>query len=127
MAANSGKNTKPELIIRRMLHRAGYRYRIHGKGLPGRPDIVFPGRRKIIEVRGCFWHRHPGCSYAATPKTRSEFWTSKFEATVERDERNLTALEASGWSVLVLWECEINDGHLIDRIRRFLGPPGHGQ
>jgi DNA mismatch endonuclease Vsr len=122
MAAISGKNTKPELLVRRMLHRSGYRFRIHVRGLPGQPDIVFPRRRKIIEVRGCYWHRHPGCPQASTPQTRAEFWHSKFEATVERDARNLAALEGSGWSVLVLWECEINDEHLMDRIRQFLGP-----
>jgi DNA mismatch endonuclease Vsr len=101
----------------------GYRYRLHATNLPGRPDLVFPGRRKVIEVRGCFWHRHPGCAFAAMPGTRSDFWQAKFQATVARDARNLAALEASGWAVMVIWECELKDPHLADRMRTFLGPP----
>lgn len=123
MAAITGKNTQPEILVRRLAHSMGYRYRLHAKGLPGRPDVVFPGRRKIIEVRGCFWHRHPGCILAATPGTRPDFWQAKFQATVARDIRNLAALEASGWKVMVIWECEVKDAQLMDRLRMFLGPP----
>ncbi len=122
MAAIAGKDTQPEIAVRRIAHRLGYRYRLHVKDLPGRPDLVFPGRRKIIEVRGCFWHRHPGCILSATPATRRDFWQAKFQATVARDARNLAALEASGWAVMVVWECEISDEHLVDRLRTFLGP-----
>lgn len=120
MAAISGKNTTPELCVRRMLHKMGYRYRLHVKDLPGRPDIVFPRRRKIIEVRGCFWHRHPNCAFAATPRTRSDFWESKFQSTVARDSENLSILEASGWCVMILWGCELKNVQLTERLRTFL-------
>jgi DNA mismatch endonuclease Vsr len=125
MAAIAGKHTKPELLVRRLTHAMGYRYRLHASDLPGRPDLVFPGRRKIIEVRGCFWHRHPGCPLAAMPRTHAEFWQSKFSATVARDAHNLAALLATGWSVLVIWECEVDDVNLADRLSAFLGPSGH--
>ncbi|WP_084623426.1 very short patch repair endonuclease [Acidisphaera rubrifaciens] len=124
MAAIGGKNTKPELAVRRIIHAMGYRYRLHAATLPGRPDIVFPGRRKIIDVRGCFWHRHPGCPRATTPVARRDFWEDKFRATVTRDERNLAALRRSGWQVLVVWECELAGGHLAEQFRTFLGTPG---
>lgn len=101
-----GKNTKPELLVRKALHALGYRFRIHRKDLAGRPDIVLPRYRTAIFVHGCFWHRHPGCRKASTPKTRVEFWQDKFTANVARDERNVAALEADGWSVLTVWECE---------------------
>lgn len=123
MAAITGKNTQPEIKVRRAAHSMGYRYRVHAKGLPGRPDMVFSSRRKVIEVRGCFWHRHPGCVLAATPGTRCDFWLAKFQATVARDARNLAALEASGWVVMVIWECEVKDMNLADRLRTYLGPP----
>lgn len=123
MAAIAGKDTQPEMVIRRALHGMGFRYRLHVAGLPGRPDIVFAGRRKVIEIRGCFWHRHPGCARTATPATRREFWQAKFNTTIARDARNLTALEAAGWSVLVIWECEIGDADLAKRLQCFLGPP----
>jgi DNA mismatch endonuclease Vsr len=121
MAAIRGPNTKPELVVRRTAHALGYRYRLHAPELPGRPDIVFPQLRRLIEVRGCFWHRHPGCVKAASPATRREFWQAKFADTVERDARNDAALRAGGWSVLVLWEWETNDPSLGDRLRAFLG------
>ena len=124
MAAITGRDTKPEIVVRRMVHRMGYRFRLHAKNLPGRPDMVFPGRRRVIEVRGCFWHRHPGCTLAATPKTRIDFWLPKFRATVERDARNLAALEGLGWAAMVIWECETGDSELPARLRAFLGPPG---
>ena len=126
MSRIRGKNTEPELMVRRLIHGLGYRYRLHVRDLPGRPDIVFPSRRKIIEVRGCFWHRHPGCSLAAIPATRVDFWEAKLSGTVARDAKNLAALESSGWNVMVLWECEISETHLADRLRRFLGPRGVG-
>ena len=124
MAAIGGKNTRPELAVRHIVHAMGYRYRLHAATLPGRPDIVFPGRRKIIDVRGCFWHRHPGCRGATTPVARRDFWEDKFRATVRRDERNLAALRGAGWQVLVIWECELASGHLAERLRAFLGAPG---
>lgn len=118
-----GKDTKPELMVRRLVHRLGYRFRLHRKDLPGKPDLVFPGRRKVIFVHGCFWHRHPEptCPLARLPKSRLEFWLPKLEANRERDVRNLRSLESLGWQALVIWECETKDGSkLIDRIRGFL-------
>jgi DNA mismatch endonuclease (patch repair protein) len=124
MASVRGKDTKPELELRRGLHRLGYRFRLHRKDLPGRPDIVLPKHRTVIFVNGCFWHRHDGCSKATTPKTRVEFWSTKFEQNVARDQRNVEDLEAAGWRVLVVWECEIKE---IDRVlagvSQVLGPP----
>ncbi|PYB83627.1 very short patch repair endonuclease [Pseudomonas fulva] len=110
MAAITGKNTQPELALRRFLHALGYRFRLHRKDLPGKPDIVMPKLRTCIFVHGCFWHRHAGCQYATTPKTRSEFWAAKFSRNVERDLENVQALEAKGWTVMVVWECEIKRG-----------------
>ncbi len=121
MAAIRGKHTGPELLVRRLVHRMGYRYRLHVAALPGCPDLVLPRHRKVIEIRGCFWHRHPGCLRAARPCTRADFWAAKFAATVARDRGNLAALEAGGWSVLILWECEISDRTLGPRLHRFLG------
>lgn len=124
LAAVAGKDTTPELRVRRLLFRMGYRFRLHRRDLPGTPDIVLPGRRKIVEVRGCFWHRHPdpACRNAVLPKVRAEWWAAKLAGNVARDERNLAALQAAGWSVLVLWECEVrNEAALADRLRSFLG------
>ncbi len=124
LAAVGGKDTTPELIVRRLLFRMGYRFRLHRRDLPGTPDIVLPGRRKIVDVRGCFWHRHPdpACRNAVLPKVRADWWAAKLARNVERDERNLTALQAAGWSVLVLWECEVQDADgLKARLRSFLG------
>lgn len=106
MAGIRGKDTKPELIVRRALHSAGFRYRLHRADLPGSPDIVMPGRKLAIFVHGCFWHRHGGCKAATTPSTRPDFWARKFEANVERDRRSVKLLEDAGWNVHVVWECE---------------------
>lgn len=105
MAGIHGKNTKPELIVRRMLFAAGYRFRLHRRDLPGAPDIVMPGRKVAIFVHGCFWHMHQGCRYAKMPSTRPGFWTAKLEANVERDSRAVDELLALGWRVLCVWEC----------------------
>ena len=106
MARVKGKHTKPEIAVRRALHRLGYRFRLHRSDLAGRPDIVLPKYKTAIFVHGCFWHRHPNCSKASMPKTRIDFWRDKFEANVARDRRNAEALEAAGWTVLTVWECE---------------------
>jgi DNA mismatch endonuclease (patch repair protein) len=116
-----GTDTRPELFLRRMLHKFGYRYRLHQRELPGRPDIVFRGRRTVIFVHGCFWHRH-GCSRAYVPKSRRAFWRKKFERNVQRDQENQSRLAAEGWRVLVVWECELDSPKLEARLRRFLGP-----
>lgn len=125
MSRVRGKHTRPELIVRRLAHRLGYRYRLHRAGLPGRPDLVFAGRRRVIFVHGCFWHRHddPSCKLARLPKSRQEYWLPKLERNVARDQRALEALKDAGWEALVLWECELNDvAMLVQRIHQFLGP-----
>lgn len=117
MASIGPKDTKPEMIVRRLVFKLGYRYRLHRKDLPGRPDLVFPGRKAVIFVHGCFWHRHPGCRDASVPKSNVEFWERKFRENVDRDARNIAALEEAGWRVLVIWECETVD---IDALRRMV-------
>jgi DNA mismatch endonuclease (patch repair protein) len=107
MSQIKGRNTRPELRLRSLLHRAGFRFRLHAKQLPGRPDIVLPKYRTAIFVHGCFWHRHPGCGNTTTPSTRREFWQEKFDGNVRRDARNRAALEATGWTVVTVWECEL--------------------
>nr|WP_271086444.1 very short patch repair endonuclease [Brevundimonas sp. NIBR11] len=106
MRAVKGKNTKPELRVRSALHRAGYRFRLHRADLPGKPDVVFPGRRAAVFVHGCFWHRHDRCRAASTPSTRTEFWLQKFRCNVDRDEANVQSLIALGWRVHIVWECQ---------------------
>jgi DNA mismatch endonuclease (patch repair protein) len=107
MSRIKGKDTKPEIVLRSLLHRRGYRFRLHDRSLPGRPDIVLPRYRTVIFVNGCFWHRHPGCPMAYSPASRVDFWSSKFSATVARDERNEQKLRALGWHVITVWECEL--------------------
>ena len=106
MSRIKGRNTKPELIVRRIAHGLGFRFRLHREDLPGSPDIVFPRYRTVVLVHGCFWHRHHDCRYAYRPKSRIQFWTKKFEENVARDKRNEIALRDLGWRVLVIWECE---------------------
>lgn len=121
MAAVHSENTTPELAIRKLVFAMGYRYRLHVAGLPGRPDLVFPGRRKILFVNGCYWHRHRNCRYATTPKTNVEFWLSKFEANLRRDRANLKALRSLGWQVLTIWQCQLkNPDKLGKKIDAFL-------
>ncbi|MGR9475920.1 very short patch repair endonuclease [Rhizobium leguminosarum] len=105
MSGIRGKNTSPELLVRRLLHRMGFRFRLHLKDLPGKPDIVLPKHRAVIFVNGCFWHRHPGCKYATTPTSNKEFWEAKFAANTSRDATNYEALARSGWRVAIVWEC----------------------
>ena len=116
-------DTKPELTVRRALHSLGYRYRTHVRELPGSPDLVFSRRRSVIFVHGCFWHQH-GCEITHIPKTRREFWKSKFGNNIKRDRRNKEALHETGWNILVVWECETRSIEKnIERILHFLGPP----
>lgn len=125
MAAIRGKNTAPELAVHRILHAMGLRFRLHRKDLPGRPDIVLPRHRTVVFVHGCFWHRHEGCRYTTTPKTRLAFWHAKFDENVARDHRNRIALEEMGWRVLVVWECELRDAEALhDRMKTSFAPPG---
>lgn len=107
MSRISSRDTDPERQLRSILHRAGLRFRLHDRSLPGTPDIVMKRHRAVILVHGCYWHRHSGCRYATTPSTRAEFWKSKFEATVARDKRNAYALKELGLRVIVIWECEL--------------------
>ncbi len=107
MAGIRGKDTKPELALRQSLHALGFRYRLHAKGIPGKPDLVLPKYKTVIFVHGCFWHRHPGCRYASTPTTRTEFWESKFSANVARDSAVRSALLLAGWRVATIWECAL--------------------
>lgn len=121
MAKVRSKNTRPEMIVRRLVHGLGYRYRIHRKDLPGTPDLVFPVRCKVIFVHGCFWHRHKGCALARMPKSRQEFWGPKLAGNAERDARQARALRRLGWNVMTVWECEVRDLEKLERrIRRFL-------
>ncbi len=107
MSRIRSKDTQPEIIVRRLLHSMGYRFRLHRKDLPGKPDIVLPKYKTVIFVHGCFWHRHPGCKYAYTPKSRIGFWQKKFAENVSRDKKKKTDLKKAGWKVLIIWECEI--------------------
>lgn len=116
MAGIRGKDTAPELALRRALHGAGFRFRLHAKKLPGRPDLVLPRWRAAVQVHGCFWHRHRGCRYATSPATRSEFWTAKFAGNVERDARNHAALRALGWRVATVWECALSRDRLAGSV-----------
>lgn len=124
MSGIQGKDTKPELIVRRMLFASGYRFRLHRKDLPGSPDIVMPGRRVAIFVHGCFWHLHQGCHYAKMPATRPEFWKAKLEANAARDGRAATKLLEQGWRVLSVWECATRDqeslASLQERMRAWI-------
>ncbi|MBP0621996.1 very short patch repair endonuclease [Cupriavidus consociatus] len=107
MSRIRGKDTQPELALRKVLHRLGLRYRLHGAGLPGKPDLVLPRYRTVVFVHGCFWHRHVGCKIATIPKSNTSFWIEKFERNVARDKRVSLSLREAGWTVLVVWECEL--------------------
>ena len=122
MQAIRGKDTKPELTVRRLLHRLGYRYRLHKKGLPGRPDLVFAGRKKVVFVHDCFWHAHD-CRFGRAPTSREDYWLPKLRRNKERDAENEAALEAMGWEVHTVWECEIkkkDKSELVKSLTEFL-------
>lgn len=108
-----GKDTKPEMVVRSFLHRQGFRFRLHVKNLPGHPDIVFPKYKTVIEVRGCFWHRHPGCRKATIPASNCIFWQDKLQQNVARDAKNDSALKALGWQIIVVWECQLRNNELL--------------
>lgn len=125
MSRVRNKDTKPELALRRLVHKLGDRYRLHGKDLPGRPDLVFKARRKVIFVHGCFWHRHDGCALCRWPKSRLDFWKPKLESNQERDRENQKRLSDLGWSFMVVWECELKDPEqLASNVAEFLEQAG---
>ena len=124
MARVRGKNTKPELVVRRVVYALGHRYRLHRRDLPGSPDLVFRTKKRVIFVHGCFWHRHAGCRRTTFPKIRVPFWRSKFAQNIARDARNIETLSEAGWKVLVVWECETDNSIALRvKLRRFLGQP----
>lgn len=118
-----GKNTTPELIVRRVVHRLGYRFRLHSKNLPGKPDLVFSSRKMVIFVNGCFWHQHPGCKRGdRKPSSNTEYWHPKLEQNKQRDKENARKLKKMNWSSLVIWECQTKTPEmLVDIVKGFLG------
>ena len=121
MARVKGKDTNPERMVRSLIHRMGYRFRLHRKDLPGRPDIVLPRHKKIIFVHGCFWHQHSGCARSKRPASRPEFWNAKLDRNVERDKEVQTALRQRGWDILIIWECDLKiRENLIKMLRKFM-------
>lgn len=123
MQAVRSKDTKPELIVRKLLHAHGHRYRLHYRPLPGKPDLAFPGRKKAIFVHGCFWHSH-GCKTGRAPKSRLDYWLPKLEANVARDRKKVDAIHALGWKTLTVWQCELADRDaLLTRLTNFLEYP----
>ena len=121
MSRIKSKDTTPERVVRSFLHRNGFRFRLHVKDLPGTPDIVLPKYKTVIEVRGCYWHRHPGCKYAYMPQTRMEFWQRKFAENVSRDKQTEQALKKSGWRVIVIWECEVKKRTIVMNLINYIG------
>ncbi len=123
MSKIRGKDTGPERQVRSLLHRAGYRFRLHGSDLPGRPDIVLPKHRAVVFVHGCFWHRHKGCKGATVPKTHRKFWAEKFARNVANDQKHIRRLRRMGWKVLMVWECQLRrPEQVLARLRKTLSP-----
>jgi DNA mismatch endonuclease, patch repair protein len=123
MSGIRGKDTQPELRVRRFLHGLGFRYRLHDRKLPGCPDIVLAKYRTVVEVRGCFWHCHTNCRFAVMPQSNGAFWAAKLAGTVERDRRNGVALRKEGWQVLVIWECQVDDEAVLRRFAERIRAP----
>ena len=125
MSAVRGRDTKPEMMVRRLLHSMNYRYRLHRQDLPGRPDVVFESQQKVIFVHGCFWHRHPGCKKTTSPEKRADFWCDKFDRNVQRDREVERKLAEMGWHSLVVWECEAKAPEdLATKLKDFLNDGG---
>lgn len=122
MSLIRGKGTKPEMALRKLVFSLGYRYRLYQARLPGKPDLVFPGRKKVIFIHGCFWHRHIGCKNTRWPKSKLDFWKPKLLGNARRDRQKMAELVDMGWTPLVIWECELRDAdRLTDMIKTFLG------
>jgi DNA mismatch endonuclease (patch repair protein) len=127
MSMIKGKNTRPEMLVRRFLHAMGYRYRIHDKKLPGKPDLVFPKYKTVIFVNGCFWHGHNNCRYFVVPKTRTDWWLNKINANRANDEKASQKLQEAGWTILILWECELkadNAERTLKKVIQKIRPDG---
>lgn len=121
MAKVRSKNTKPEITVRRLVYSLGYRYRLHANSLPGKPDLVFASRKKIIFVHGCFWHRHENCRLATTPSSKQEYWLPKFARNIERDKVSEEKLKKLGWDIFIIWECQLKDiDQLAEKVQIFL-------
>lgn len=127
MSRIRGQNTGPEIVVRSALHRLGYRFRLHGRKLPGRPDVVLPKHHTVVLVHGCFWHRHRGCKNCTTPTANRDFWVRKLEGNASRDRVHARALRELGWRVVVVWECETEKAGFSERLRRRLGKGLRGQ
>lgn len=127
MSRVGGKNTAPEVLVRSVLHAAGLRFRLHDRELPGTPDIVLPRWRTVVLVHGCFWHRHKGCPRASLPKTRRDFWAKKLRGNVRRDRANRTALEAMGWRVIEIWECDVRREHFAGGLLKAFKRPAYSR
>ena len=126
MSRVKGKNTRPEMVVRSLVHRMGYRFRLHRRDLPGIPDVVLAKHRKVIFVHGCFWHGHRHCRRASRPISNRAFWDAKLDGNIERDRRFQRELKRLGWDVLVVWQCETRDSEaLVETLQRFLGENGH--
>lgn len=120
MSQVKGKNTKPEILVRKFLHANGFRFRLHTKDLPGKPDIVLPKYKTVIFVHGCFWHGHKNCKYASIPKTRTEWWTAKIEGNKANDKRKKAALKKEGWTVITIWECDLKAANQFTTFKQLL-------
>ncbi|WP_420398161.1 very short patch repair endonuclease [Nioella sp.] len=120
MSGIRGKDTRPELLLRRALHARGFRYRLHPKTMSGRPDMVLPKYRVAVFVHGCFWHRHEGCRFASTPATRPEFWAAKFAANIRRDQKVVATLSEDGWRIAIVWECALKKHDDVHRTVEYL-------
>jgi DNA mismatch endonuclease (patch repair protein) len=120
MSRIKGKNTKPEILVRKFLFSNGIRYRLHDKKLPGKPDLVFPKYKKVVFIHGCFWHGHEGCKYFVVPKTRTEWWLNKICGNIKKDVQSITAVRKQGWKVIILWECELKSGKKEKRLKALI-------
>jgi DNA mismatch endonuclease (patch repair protein) len=128
MSRVRGRDTKPEIIVRSIIHRMGYRFSLHRRDLPGKPDVVLPRYRKIIVINGCFWHGHKNCLRSKRPSTHTKFWNRKLDKNIDRDKRSRSELEKMGWNVLVIWECEIQKpDKIVDKLRRYLNVTKKGK